>query len=191
MTSLADVSGKYPRRVSQRLHYRFGNYGISQGDIESECLVWLYGNVAQVDDWLQASPQKTVSIWWGMWDHARKWCERELQESHGFEPDRSWRYSAHQVEEMLVDVIDRLYTRPNGAIDSYLAGVIEVRQAMDELGLLDYFTVFTPDDNHEDWVRNLRRVAKRLNGDAPRQRRYALSNAQAIALTNDQWAADA
>lgn len=180
-----DDLGGFVSKAASYVGYRYRNYGVEASDVQQELWLWLYNedNRKRVIKWLGNEPQQqTTRIYRSLLDAGLSYAEGEKARVAGYKPDDVWWYTPASVEGLLPLVLDRTFTQDNGRIGEQITAVIDVRIALDDTDLFDYF--LTHDEEHEDWRVNLQHVVDQLGGERPAiGRRKVLSNAQAQAIT--------
>jgi hypothetical protein len=182
-----DDLGGFVTKASAYVAYRYRNV-VELEDVRQEVWLWLYteSNRKRVIKWLSNEPQQTTRIYRSLLDAGLSYAEVEKARIAGYKPDDVWWYTPTSIEGLLPLALDRSFTQENGLIGEQITAVIDVRSALDETSLFDYFG--SHDSDHEDWRVNLQLVLDRLGGERPAVgRRKVLSNAQATAITSASY----
>jgi hypothetical protein len=169
--------------------YRYRNYGVEADDVQQEIYVWLYGKGrSKVERWLGNEPQQTTRIYLSMLDVGRKYGEKEKAAKAGYRPEDVWWYTPASVESLMPLVMDSTYTQANGHVGELITMVMDIRSAVQEAGLSEFFEQFGAEEEHPDYRVNVMLVLDRLGGERPIVgRRRAMSNAQAQAVTSEAY----
>lgn len=183
-TTWDDLPG-YVAKASSYVAYRYRRYGVEQSDAAQEMWLWLYmeDNRKRVLKWLSNEPQQTTRIYRSVLDAGLKYAENEKAAVAGYKPDDVWWYTTNGIEVLLPLALDRTFTQDNGRLGEQITAVIDVRKALDDTHLFDWF--LDHEDDHEDYRVNLQLVLDYLGGERPLVgRRKVMSNAQSQSITS-------
>lgn len=168
--------------------HRYRSYGVEQEDVQQEIYVWLYQDKSRkkIERWLGSEPQQTTRIYRSMLDQGLAYAEREKAAKAGYRVEDVWWYTANSIEALLPLALDPSFTQEDAHVGELITSVIDVRNAVEVAGLTEFFTDAT--DEHPDYRVNIQLVLDRLGGERPAVgRRRAMSNAQAQAITGEQY----
>ena len=182
--TFSDMPG-FVAKAARFVAHRYRSY-VEEDDVSQEIYVWLYGaGQLKVDRWLQSDPQQTTRIYLSMLDVARQYAEREKAAKSGYRPEDVWWYTPGSLEALMPLAMDASYTQQNGHVGELLTMVLDIRKAVVDAGLFEFFT--DEAEEHPDYRVNILLVLDRLGGERPAVgRRRAMSNAKAQAITSEQ-----